>query len=194
MIHAPAFFLGQRFGVHLRTAVGSVIYRKALRLSHASLAKTTTGQIVNLVTNDVQRLGTAILCWREIGLSVLPGIFLLLLLGPLQGWIGRFFAKLRSKTAVLTDERIKVMNEIISGMRVIKMYTWEKPFAKLVADIRSHSRCWSSRVDSFNDFILPVHFLDADWSLDPLSSRNFMSNTSKTKLMMLTAYFSHQPL
>ena len=32
MIHAPAFFLGQRFGVHLRTAVGSVIYRKVSTL------------------------------------------------------------------------------------------------------------------------------------------------------------------
>ena len=42
----------------------------------------------------------------------------------------------RSKIAALTDERIKVMNEIISGMRVIKMYTWEKPFAKLVANLR----------------------------------------------------------
>ena len=42
----------------------------------------------------------------------------------------------RFKVAGLTDQRIKVMNEIISGMRVIKMYTWEKPFAKLVADVR----------------------------------------------------------
>ncbi|KAL9972704.1 hypothetical protein ACROYT_G019064 [Oculina patagonica] len=78
----------------------------------------------------------SILCWQEIGVYVLPGIFLFLLLGPLQGLLGRFFAKLRHKTAVLTDERIKMMNEIISGIRVIKMYTWEEPFAKLVADVR----------------------------------------------------------
>ena len=42
----------------------------------------------------------------------------------------------RTKTVALSDQRIKFMNEIISGMRVIKMYTWEKPFAKLVAEIR----------------------------------------------------------
>jgi len=36
-----------------------------------------------------------ILCWQEIGVYVLPGIVIFLLLGPLQGLIGRFFAKLR---------------------------------------------------------------------------------------------------
>lgn len=52
--------------------------------------------------------------------------------------LSQYFA-FRSKTAVLTDERIKMMNEIISGMRVIKMYTWEESFAKLVAEIRRYS-------------------------------------------------------
>ena len=42
----------------------------------------------------------------------------------------------RAKTAVLRDERIKIMNEVICGMRVIKMYTWEHPFSKLVSEIR----------------------------------------------------------
>jgi ATP-binding cassette subfamily C (CFTR/MRP) protein 4 len=42
----------------------------------------------------------------------------------------------RAKTAVLRDKRIKVMNEVICGMRVIKMYAWEYPFAKLVGKIR----------------------------------------------------------
>ena len=37
----------------------------------------------------------AILCWREIGIYILPGIFLFLLLGPFQVYVGRFFAKMR---------------------------------------------------------------------------------------------------
>uniref|UniRef100_A0A3P8U4M7 ATP-binding cassette, sub-family C (CFTR/MRP), member 4 n=1 Tax=Amphiprion percula TaxID=161767 RepID=A0A3P8U4M7_AMPPE len=42
----------------------------------------------------------------------------------------------RSQTAVLTDSRIHTMNEVVSGIRIIKMYAWEKPFAALVSDIR----------------------------------------------------------
>jgi len=36
----------------------------------------------------------------------------------------------------MTDKRICLMNEVISGIQVIKMYTWEKPFAKLINYIR----------------------------------------------------------
>ena len=46
------------------------------------------------------------------------------------------FSRLRMSTALRTDQRIRTMNEILSGMRIIKMYTWENPFAKLIERCR----------------------------------------------------------
>lgn len=42
----------------------------------------------------------------------------------------------RSKTAAFTDARIRTMSEVITGMRIIKMYAWEKPFADLITSLR----------------------------------------------------------
>ena len=43
---------------------------------------------------------------------------------------------LRTKVAALSDNRIRLMNEIIKGMRVIKMYAWERHFSQLISDAR----------------------------------------------------------
>ncbi|XP_068719286.1 ATP-binding cassette sub-family C member 4-like [Montipora capricornis] len=171
ILHAPNFFAHTRYGLQLRVAAGSLVYRKAMRLNQAALSETTTGHIVNLMTSDIQILEmavkfahyiwvaplaitvVAVLCWNEIGLAALPGVLLFVLLVPFQGFIGRYFASLRTKIAVLSDQRIKVMNEIISGMRVIKMYTWERPFAKLVAELRRRE----TKTIKFSAFFRAIH-------------------------------------
>ncbi|XP_027249743.1 multidrug resistance-associated protein 4 isoform X4 [Cricetulus griseus] len=127
---------------------------EALRLSNTAMGKTTTGQIVNLLSNDVnkfdqvtiflhflwagplQAIGVTILLWVEIGISCLAGMAVLVVLLPLQSCIGKLFSSLRSKTAAFTDARIRTMNEVITGMRIIKMYAWETSFAELITSLR----------------------------------------------------------
>uniref|UniRef100_A0A0K8RTW6 Multidrug resistance-associated protein 4 n=1 Tax=Crotalus horridus TaxID=35024 RepID=A0A0K8RTW6_CROHD len=152
--HHLYFYHVQRAGMKLRVAMCHMIYHKALRLSNAAMSKTTTGQIVNLLSNDVnkfdqvtiflhflwagplQAIAVTVLLWLEIGPSCLAGMAVLIILLPLQTCMGRLFSALRSKTAAFTDARIRTMNEVITGMRIIKMYAWEKSFAELVNNMR----------------------------------------------------------
>ncbi|KAM4560261.1 ATP-binding cassette sub-family C member 4-like [Odontesthes bonariensis] len=154
VLHHLYFYHVQRAGMKIRVAMCHMIYKKALCLSSSAMGKTTTGQIVNLLSNDVNKfddvtiflhflwvgpLQAAVvvgLLWMEIGPSCLAGMVVLMFLMPMQTMFGRLFSKFRSKTAALSDNRIRTMNEVVSGIRIIKMYAWEKPFAALVSEVR----------------------------------------------------------
>ncbi|XP_069389413.1 ATP-binding cassette sub-family C member 4 isoform X1 [Paralichthys olivaceus] len=154
VLHHLYFYHVQRAGMKIRVAMCHMIYQKALHLNNKALAKTTTGQIVNLVSNDVNKfdevtlylhflwiapLQAATVVWLlmyTIGPSCLAGMAVFFFVMPVQTMFGRLFSRLRADTAMLTDERIRTMNEVITGIRVIKMYGWEKPFIALVDEIR----------------------------------------------------------
>ncbi|KAM8716483.1 hypothetical protein ACLKA7_003372 [Drosophila subpalustris] len=155
LLFHPFMMHMMHLAMKMRVAVSCAIYRKALRLSRTALGGTTTGQVVNLVSNDLGRFDRAMIhlhflwlgplellfalyfLYQQIGVASFYGIGILLLYLPLQTYLSRLTSALRLKTALRTDRRVRMMNEIIAGIQVIKMYAWEMPFEKLVASTRA---------------------------------------------------------
>ncbi|CAH0405949.1 unnamed protein product [Chilo suppressalis] len=146
----------QQFGMMLRVATSSLMYRKLMRMNNASLGDTAAGKVVNILSNDMQRFDLAMLflhyvwiipiqmaavCYlgyMQAGPAALVGLAAIIVIAlPIQGVLGNLIGKLRFRIAEKTDERIKVMTEVISGIQVIKMYAWELPFQNVVGDKRA---------------------------------------------------------
>lgn len=71
--------------------------------------------------------------WTESGLAGIIGILVVFTVVPIQSYTGKLSSIFRLQTAIKTDERVRLMDEIISGVQVIKMYAWEKPFCIMIA-------------------------------------------------------------
>ncbi|KAF3857370.1 hypothetical protein F7725_009229 [Dissostichus mawsoni] len=101
LLHHLYFYHVQRTGMKIRVAMCHMIYNKALCLSSSAMGKTTTGQIVNLLSNDVNKFDDAAvvvgLLWMEIGPSCLAGMVVLMILMPMQTMFGRLFSKFRKE-------------------------------------------------------------------------------------------------
>ncbi|XP_014750816.1 PREDICTED: multidrug resistance-associated protein 6-like isoform X6 [Sturnus vulgaris] len=141
-------------GLRLRTAVTGLVYRKILVMSNASRKAATTGEIVNLVSVDVQKLmdliiyfnGTwlapirIIICfvflWQLLGPSALTAIAVFLLLLPLNFLITKKRSQFQETQMKHKDERAKLTNAILSNIKAIKLYGWEKTFMEKVLEIR----------------------------------------------------------
>ncbi|XP_030376299.1 multidrug resistance-associated protein 4 [Scaptodrosophila lebanonensis] len=142
-------------GAKMRIACCSLIYRKTLRLSMKTAGQTPAGYLINLLSNDVNRLDygfifmhwiwimplhAVLICyliWLRIGIPALVGVVgLLLKTVPVQTALSKLASVLRLRTALRTDARVGIMNELVQGIQVIKMYAWERPFQAVVAEAR----------------------------------------------------------
>ncbi|XP_053612777.1 multidrug resistance-associated protein 1 isoform X2 [Plodia interpunctella] len=142
-------------GMRIRTALTSAIYRKSLRMSNSARKESTVGEIVNLMSVDAHRFLdlTAYLnmiwsaplqialalyfLWGILGPSVLAGLAVMIILIPVNGLIANRVKTLQIKQMKYKDERVKLMNEVLNGIKVLKMYAWEPSFEDQVLKIRN---------------------------------------------------------
>ncbi|KAG6932529.1 multidrug resistance-associated protein 1-like [Chelydra serpentina] len=150
--------LYQRFNmltaVKIKTAAVGLIYKKALSLANSSRRKYTTGEIVNLMSADAQQLMeltvnlnllwsapfqilmAIVFLWQELGPSVLAGVAVLVLVIPINAFVAAKVKQLRKRQMKNTDQRVKLLNEILHGIKILKLYAWEPSYQKKVVEIR----------------------------------------------------------
>lgn len=150
----PYFFAMQRTAMQVRVACSSLLYKKALSLTLTQTRQTTVGQLVNMLSNDMSRFDhslifipfllvgpmqliiTVAILWPRLGVACLAGVCMLLIYMLLQTFLGRLFSKLRQRTAVLSDRRIRLTNEIITQMSAVKLHVLEMFFMSLLERAR----------------------------------------------------------
>lgn len=149
------FLIISTFGIKLRVASSTLIYREILTMKKTLLEKVSLGQIVNLLSNDTERFDNFQLVpfvfltpikliaatWYldlTYGHPAVAGIAILLILLLFQVYVFKRISYTRKNVAKKTDNRIRLMNDIINGIQAIKLYTWEKIFGDLLHEAREY--------------------------------------------------------
>ena len=138
----------------MRTAVICAIYRKTLTIANHARQKFTSGEITNLMSIDAQRFIEIVpflntvwsgpfqfalaiyFLYDLVGLSALAGLAVFAILVPINIYGGKFGRKIQLRQMKAKDERILLMNEVLQGMKVLKLYAWEKPFMRKIKESR----------------------------------------------------------
>uniref|UniRef100_A0A1A8UY92 ATP-binding cassette sub-family C member 10 n=1 Tax=Nothobranchius furzeri TaxID=105023 RepID=A0A1A8UY92_NOTFU len=137
-----------------RASLVSAVYGKALRVSSCSLAGFSLGEVVNLMSTDTDRVVnffnsfhelwslpfrfsiTLYLLYLQVGVAFLGGLCVALVLVPLNKFLASRILSNNKHMLKCKDDRVKLMTEILFGIRVIKFYNWEPHFTQKVSEHR----------------------------------------------------------
>uniref|UniRef100_A0A1B6LUM9 Multidrug resistance-associated protein 5-like n=1 Tax=Graphocephala atropunctata TaxID=36148 RepID=A0A1B6LUM9_9HEMI len=152
VFYAGAWSISSRTAIRLRAACLTMLYRKVIRVH--SLGDKTIGELVNMFASDSQRLyqmvifgpmiisgpvsmslGILYILWLLSPWALL-GMLVFILFYPIQYGMSRLVGRYQARVVSMADKRICLTSEILSAIKLIKMYAWEKCFTKTLFDMR----------------------------------------------------------
>lgn len=150
-------------GMRIKSALTAMIYAKSMKLSNEGRAAKSTGDIVNYMAVDTQRLqdltqyGQMLwsapfqiaLCmaslYQLVGWSMLAGVGVMILMIPVNGVIARIMKTLQKLQMKNKDARTRLMTEILNNMKSIKLFAWSHAFMKKLRYIRNDQELYTLR-------------------------------------------------
>ncbi|KAM9352588.1 ATP-binding cassette sub-family C member 8 isoform 3-T3 [Symphorus nematophorus] len=151
-----SYYVAIETGINLRGAIQTKIYNKIMRLctSNMSMGELTVAQICNLVAIDtnqlmwffflcpnlwampVQIIVGVILLYYLLGISALIGATVIAVLAPVQYFVATKLSQTQKSTLEYSSERLKKTNELLRGIKLLKLYAWERIFCDSVEETR----------------------------------------------------------
>ncbi|XP_008409805.1 ATP-binding cassette sub-family C member 8 isoform X2 [Poecilia reticulata] len=151
-----SYYVAIETGINLRGAIQTKIYNKIMRLctSNMSMGELTVAQICNLVAIDtnqlmwffflcpnlwampVQIILGVILLYYLLGISALIGATVIAVLAPVQYFVATKLSQTQKNTLEYSSERLKKTNELLRGIKLLKLYAWEHIFRDSVEETR----------------------------------------------------------
>lgn len=149
------FQTGFDTGIKVKSSLNSLIYGKSLVLSVEAKQKKSTGDIVNLMSVDTQRLQDTcqnlhlvwsgpfqvLLCltslYKLIGNAMWVGVGILLITIPLQTLLLNFQRALQKRQMKIKDKRTSLTSEMLNNIKSLKLYAWEDPYKAQISHVRN---------------------------------------------------------
>lgn len=160
--------------IQLRNVLISAIYQKTLRLSPAAKQMVSTGDIIALFSTDTQKIEqlipvsnslilaipTILLCliliYRLIGVATFVGLAVIIFFIPISAFFFVLMSAAQAKKAVAAGVRVNLMNELLNGIRIIKLYAWENAFTKKIHAQRAIELRYLKRIGIMSAAVISI--------------------------------------
>ncbi|RWR73445.1 ABC transporter C family member 3-like protein isoform X1 [Cinnamomum micranthum f. kanehirae] len=154
------FFRLQQAGLRVRAALVVMLYKKGLSLSSRSKQSHTSGEIINVMTVDAERIGdfswflhdiwmiplqiilALLILYKNLGLASVSALVATVILMLANFPLGKFQEKYQDKLMNSKDARMKATSEILRNMRILKLQGWEMKFLSKIMELRKNEEKW----------------------------------------------------
>lgn len=148
-------YISTLLGGQLKGLLTKLMLDKSFKLNARSKKLFPTSKITSIMSTDLNRIDTGLMYSPSILTAIIPlaisiGILIynlkasaLLGIGIMVGNIfftglfGFFLYVFRSKANKDTDNRVSLMKEVLTNLKMVKFYSWEKPYLAMIEAARS---------------------------------------------------------
>ncbi|XP_077519149.1 multidrug resistance-associated protein 1-like [Amblyomma americanum] len=154
VLDAHAVYFTEFAAFRAQSSLVAALYRKVFRLAPSARRQYMAGDVMNLMSVDVEEVSTFLtlstqvwtvplrialtlwLLWRYLGASCLATVGVMFIAVLATTYVATLCDHFQEKQMALKDKRLRQISEILNGIKVLKLSGWEIPFMERVQQTR----------------------------------------------------------